>query len=116
MSQVTMLFLFPIAMYFYFFKERPNRPAYYKVFDDFQKQMDKDEKLSKSQKLQLFKEMLLKNDYKIVGQTDSTVTGEKRIFSMSLFMVGVGAYFMGAVVYLIYFFFIQKPHVVEFHL
>ncbi len=114
MSQVIMLFLFPIAMYFYFFKERPSRPAYYKVFDDFQKQIQENVTLTKTQKLQQFKEMLLKNDYKIVEQTDNSVTGEKRIFSMSLFAMGVGAYFMGAVVYLSYFFFIQKPHRVEF--
>ena len=36
MTQVIMMFFFPIGIYFYFFVEKKNRPKYQKTFDDFQ--------------------------------------------------------------------------------
>ncbi|MCB4760610.1 MAG: hypothetical protein LGB70_04745 [Sulfurovum sp.] len=57
MSQVTMLFLFPIAIYLYFFKGRPSRPVYYKVFNDFQKKVDQE-----VTKLHTFKKIIARKD------------------------------------------------------
>ena len=114
MSQVIMILLFPIGLYFYFFVEKKARPAYDKVFTDFEEEVQSDSKLSQSEKLQRYKEMLLKNDYSITKTTATSVTGEKKIFSMSLFGMSVGAYYVGAIVYLLYFFYIQKPHIILF--
>jgi len=114
MSQVIMLFLFPIGVYFYFFVERKNRPLYQKVFDDFQQQMDDDTIHTNEEKMKLFEAMLHRNGYTIVDATRTSIVGQKRIFLMSLLAMGIGAYFVGAAIYLIYFFFIQKPHRVEF--
>jgi len=114
MSQVIMILLFPIGLYFYFFKERKARPAYEKIFSDFNNDIRDDNALSQSDKIQRYKDMLRKNDYKIIETTETSVTGEKKIFSMSLFAMSVGLYYVGAVVYLLYFYTIQNPHRVVF--
>ena len=116
MSQVIMMLLFPIGLYFYFFKERPSRPAYNKVFTDFEAKIQSDSTLTDSQKIQHYKNMLLKNEYKIIDTTPSQIVGEKRIFSMSLFAMSVGFYYIGAVIYLLYFYYLQTPHKVTFKL
>jgi len=115
MSQVIMLLLFPIGLYFYFFKERPARPRYYQVFTDFEAKVQNKTTLSDAHKIQLYQEMLEKNDYKIVEITPRTVIGEKRIFSMSLFAMSAGLYFVGVVFYLLYWYYLQTPHRVVFH-
>jgi len=114
MSQVIMLLLFPIGLYFYFFVEKKARPAYEKVFSDFEEKIQSEQGLAQSQKLQRYREMLVKNDYKITDTTVLSITGERKIFSMSLFAMSVGAYYIGAVVYLLYFFYMQKPHKIIF--
>lgn len=114
MSQVIMLFPFPIGLYFYFFVERKNRPAYEKVFDDFHIETKRNYLLSKEEKIQHYKNMLLKNNYIIKEKTSIKVIGEKRIFSMSLFAMGVGLYFVGAILYMAYYYWLQKPHRVVF--
>jgi hypothetical protein len=114
MSQVIMILLFPIGLYFYFFKERPSRPAYNKVFTDFETEIQEDTSLLETNKIQHYKEMLLKNEYKIINTTSHCIIGEKRIFSMSLFAMSVGFYYVGAVIYLLYFYYFQTPHRVTF--
>lgn len=114
MSQVIMFFLFPVGLYFYFFKERKARPAYEKVFSDFNTNTRDDHILSYSEKIQRYKDMLRKNEYKITETTDTSVTGEKKLFSMSLFAMSVGFYYVGAVFYLLYFYYVQSPHKVVF--
>ena len=115
MSQVIMWFLFPIGLYFYFFVERKNRPTYEKVFTDFEASVQSNTSLSNTQKTQQYKEMLRKNDYKIIETTPTSITGEKRIFSMSLFAMSAGLYLVGVVFYLLYWYYIQTPHRVTFH-
>ena len=114
MSQVIMLFLFPIGVYFYFFVEKKGKIAYQKVFDDYQEQIHSNTALNDTEKLQHYKDMLIQNDYKITEQTDTTVRGEKRIFYMSLLAMGLGIYFVGALFYLVYYYWIQDPHVVVY--
>jgi uncharacterized membrane protein YukC len=114
MSQVIMMLLFPIGLYFYFFKERPSRPAYDKVFTDFETEIQEDTSLLETDKIQHYKEMLLKNEYKIINANSHCIVGEKRIFSMSLFAMSIGFYYIGAVIYLLYFYYFQTPHRVTF--
>ena len=116
MSQVIMWFLFPIGLYFYFFKERPSRPAYNKIFTDFETKVQNDSTLSDTDKIQRYKEMLGKNEYKIVQTTPECIVGEKRIFSMSLFAMSAGLYLVGVVFYLLYWYYLQTPHRVTFRL
>ena len=41
MSQLIMLLLFPIGLYFYYFKERPNKIIYNATFIDFEHEIQK---------------------------------------------------------------------------
>jgi len=115
MSQVIMLLLFPIGLYFYFFKERPARHNYNKVFTDFETKVQNNSTLSDTEKIKHYKEMLQKNGYKITKTSSKCITAEKRIFSMSLFAMSIGFYYIGAVIYLLYYYFLQKPHKITFH-
>ena len=112
MSQVIMLLLFPIGFYFYFFVERKQQPKYQKVFDDFQIKIQDDIVLSNEEKMKKFEDMLRHNGYIITESTRTSIKGEKRIFYASLLAMGLGLYFVGVLVYLIYYFWIQNPHVV----
>lgn len=114
MSQVIMLLLFPIGLYFYFFVERKARPAYEKVFTDFEAKTKADDRLNNSEKINRYKEMLYKNGYTIKKEKDNKITGEKKIFSMSLFAMSVGVYYVGAVIYLLYFYYFQTPDKIVF--
>ena len=116
MTQVIMLFFFPIGLYFYFFVEKKNRPTYQKTFDDFQLEISNNISLDDEQKRDIFRDMLLQNRYKITQLNKSVVRGEKRIFSMSLFIMSLGILYVGVVFYLIYYFWIEKPHVVEYEI
>ncbi len=115
MSQVIILLLFPIGLYFYLFVERKARPAYDKIFTDFEVKTRSDHTLSNIDRIDRYREMLRKNDYTIRESNHDHVIGEKRIFSASLFAMGVGFYYIGALIYLLYFFYFQKPHRVVFH-
>jgi len=115
MSQVIMIFLFPIGFYFYFFVERKNKPKYQKIFDDFQLKVQNDARLSDKEKTEQYTNMLRHNGYTIVDTSPSMIKGEKRLLSMSLLAMSIGAYYVGVLVYLAYYFWLQKPHSVEYN-
>jgi len=114
MTTLLMMLLFPIGIYTYFFIERKTKREYQKVFDDFQLSTISNSKLSNKEKIALFEQMLLQNEYKIVEITDSTVVGEKKVLSMAFIFMGLGLYIVGLFFYLAYFFWFQEPHRVEF--
>jgi hypothetical protein len=111
-----MIFLFPIGLYFYFFVEKKAKPKYQKVFDDFALQIKNDRTLSSKEKMQQYKDMLQQNGYTIAESTENSIKGEKLILSMSLLAMSVGVYYVGMFVYLAYYYWIQKPHVVSYKL
>ena len=113
MSQVIMIFLFPIGLYFYFFVEKKERVKNQKIFDDFKESIKSNTKLSSSEKKELYIQMLEHNDY-IITSSENTVLGEKKLFSMSLLAMGAGLYMVGMVFYLLYYYWVQKPHIVEY--
>jgi len=112
MTQVIMLLLFPIGLYFYI-QERKARPMYEKTFTDFESKLRADTQLTKEGRKEQYKVMLLKNEYKL-KEDHSLVIGEKKIFSMSLFAMSLGLFYVGAVIYLLYFYYIQSPHRIVF--
>ena len=116
MSQVIMIFLFPIGLYFYFFVERRDRPKYQKIFDDFGAKVGADDRLSDTEKKEQYIQMLKQNGYKITKNTRNEVRGEKKILSMSLLAMSIGVYYVGVFVYLGYYFWVQKPHVVVYEI
>ena len=64
MSQVIMMFLLPIGIYFYFFVERRDRPKYQKIFDDFGVKIKEDSTLNDTEKKEQYIEMLKHNGTK----------------------------------------------------
>jgi len=112
---VILLFLFPIGLYFYFFIEPKHQAVYQKTFDDFQVYID-GKNLEQHTKLMLFEEMLKKNDYVITQKTAHSIRGEKRMMSMSILAISLGVFYVGALVYLVYYFYVQKAHVVVFEI
>ena len=116
MSQVIMLLLFPIGFYFYFFVEKKEKPKYQKIFDDFQEKIAKSSKFSNEEKLEQFQEMLVQNGYVLRERNSIEVVGEKRILSMSILAMSLGVFYVGILIYLVYFYYFQKPHRVRYHL
>jgi hypothetical protein len=106
--------MFPIGLYVYFNVEKQDTKRYLAVFDDFYHQTLQSSSLSDADKIVLFERMLEKNGYKLVEVTKSRVVAEKKILSMGLMMIGIGIYFIGLLVYLLYYFYLQKPHKIEF--
>ncbi len=114
MTTVLMLIMLPIGLYVYFGKEKKDRNIYQAVFDDFELTTANRKNLSNREKIELFEQMLEQNGYKIVEVTQTTVKARKKILSMGLMMIGTGVYIVGLLVYLVYYFYLQKPHEIIF--
>ena len=116
MTTLLMMFLFPIGLYTYFFIEKKTKKEYQAVFDNFQIQTASNSKLTSKEKITRFEQMLLQNEYEIIRINESTVVGEKKVLSMAFIFIGLGIYILGLFFYLAYYFWLQKPHRVEFSL
>ncbi len=114
MSQIIMLFLFPIGLYFYIFVEKKGKVKYQKVFDDFEAKITSSSELDPIKKKKLYIQMLEHNGYNITKTTDAQVEGEKKILSMSLLAMSAGVFYVGVLFYLGYYYWVQKPHVVVY--
>lgn len=113
---LLMLLMFPIGCYVYFGREREDKIAYQKVFDDFHKKTLANKNLSNDEKLLRFEKMLEQNAYDVIEVTESKVVAKKKVLSMGLMMMGLGLYIIGLFIYLLYFYTLQKPHKVVFEL
>ena len=114
MTSILMLLMLPIGLYVYFGKEKKDREIYQAVFDDFESKTAKRKNLSNKEKIELFEQMLEQNGYKVVEVTETSVKAQKKILSMGLMMIGTGVYIVGLLVYLVYYFYLQKPHEIIF--
>ena len=103
-----------IGLYFFFIIGRKTFTAYKKVFSEFEKKIQADATLDKSQKQEIYKAMLYQNSYKIVETSSTKVVGERKIFDLALMALGLGAFYVGGLFYIIYYLYFQKPHRVEF--
>jgi len=114
MTTILMLLMLPIGLYVYFGKEKKDRKVYQAVFDNFELKTANRTNLSNREKIELFEQMLEQNGYKIVEVTETSVKAQKKILSMGLMMIGTGVYIIGLFVYLLYYFYLQKPHEIIF--
>lgn len=114
MTQVLMMLLLPIGLYTYFFVERKNKRLYQHTFDAFGEKISKNRNLSDEEKMRSYKEMLLANGYTIVESTKNSITGERKILSLGLMMIGAGLYIIGLFIYILYYYTMQKPHIVKY--
>jgi uncharacterized membrane protein YukC len=110
-----MLFALPIGTYI-LLGEKKNMKNYQAIFDDFHKKIVTDNDIDDKTKIELFQDMLYNNRYEVVYADKQKVIGEKKIFSVGWMFVGIGTIYVGLIIYIIYFFYFQKPHRVEFML
>jgi len=115
MTTIIMLFAFPIGIYI-LLGEKKNMQKYQAIFDDFYKNITEDSDIDDKTKIKLFQDMLYNNRYEVVFADKQKVIGEKKIFSVGWMFVGIGTVYVGLIIYIIYFFYFQKPHHVEFAL
>ena len=102
MTTILLMLMFPIGAVFYY-NERKNSGKYQAVFDDYMKRVDESAELDAKQKIENVQKLFLANRYEVVSKTENEIVGERKIFSMGLFM-------MGLFFYVFYYFFFQKPH------
>ncbi|MGM0533957.1 MAG: hypothetical protein ACQERK_05640 [Campylobacterota bacterium] len=84
-----------------FIFEQKNKKSYRQVFDDFIVQMQNSNQ-PKEEKIARIKAMLSNNGYS-VKEDASSITGEKKIFSLGLLLATLGLYYL-------YFLLLQRPH------
>ncbi len=113
MNTIIMLFALPIGLYL-LTQERKTMQRYQKIFDDFFYKVISDETLAHEEKLKLVEKMLYQNGYKIVQKDQKSVTGEKKIFSIGWMFIGIGTLYIGLILYILYYLYLQKPHRVLF--
>ena len=116
MTTVLMLLMFPLGLYVYFGREKKDQLVYQSVFDNFYNKTLQNKNLNDAQKIERFEQMLEQNGYEIIELNEHKVIAQKKILSMGLIMMGIGIYFIGLLVYLLYYFYLQKPHEVMFSL
>lgn len=115
MSIVITFFAIPIGIWL-LINERRSEAAYDAIFTDFFELVKADKVLSKQAKLSRLRAMLEKNQYDILVYTEDTVEAQKKLFSVGLLSIGTGVLYIGAAVYILYYFKFQKPHKVKFQL
>ncbi len=113
MTTIIMIFAFPIGIYF-LIQEKSSMIKYQAVFDDFYTQIKEDNSITKIDKISYLKKMLQNNEYTIVETSINIVIGEKKIFSIGWLFIGIGTVYIGLFIYVLYYLYFQKPHVVEF--
>ncbi len=115
MNTIIMIFALPIGLYL-LSREKENRRNYEAVFSNFFVQTKDDMTLTKEQKTDRLKAMLYQNGYEITQDQEGKIVGEKKIFSIAWMVVGIGLIYIGLFIYILYFLYFQKPHIVTFDL
>ena len=112
MSVIITLLALPIGL-FMIIKERRDHQHYQAVFDDFL-ELIQASNLQTSQKLAKLRAMLEHNYYHILSVDTQEIRAERKLFSMGWLIFSLGFFYIGAVIYMIYFYKFQKPHRVYF--
>lgn len=113
MNTIIMILSLPIGI-FLLLREKKAMREYEAIFSDFYEKVRSDPELPNEEKLKLLEEMLYQNNYKITRKDAHTVRGEKKIFSIGWMFIGIGTLYIGLIVYILWYLYFQKPHVVEF--
>lgn len=114
LSVIITLFAFPIGL-FVIFKEIKDHKHYEAVFDDYVHKINiKD--MNASDKIAQIRKMLEHNHYHVLSLTDSEIEAERKIFSAGWLIFSLGFFYLGALVYVFYFYKVQKPHRVCYEL
>ncbi len=111
MNTIIMIFALPIGIYL-LMQEKKSMKKYQAIFDNFYQKVQSNKELNTKEKVDLFEKMLYQNGYKITQKSEQLIKGEKKIFSIGWMFVGIGTLYIGLVAYILYYFYLQKPHVV----
>ena len=106
---VLIWFAIPIGIYTIIF-EKKSKKKYDALFEDFYQKTLNNPKLSQKEKHGLMMQLLQKNGYKVVEERHDLLVGEKRVLSLGWIILGIGFLYIGVLFYLLYYYFLQKPH------
>jgi len=98
------------------FNERRHIHKYDAVFHDFLNKVKADARLNSRAKIVRLRAMLERNHYHILFKNNHEIVAEKKLFSTGWLIFGLGLFFLGALIYILYFYKLQKPHKVHFYL
>ena len=115
MSLVITLFSIPIGILL-LINEYRNFHKYEAIFSDFLLEVQADDRLDDKAKLARLRAMLEHNYYQVLWISENQIAAEKKLFSPGWLSIGVGIAFIGVLIYMIYYFKFQKPHMVTFTL
>jgi hypothetical protein len=102
-------FAIPIGIYTIRFEQK-SKDKYNALFEDFYQKILNDERLNREEKMERLEELLNRNSYTIVEHTSNRIVGERKILSLGWIILTLGLIYIGVIFYLIYYYFIQKPH------
>jgi hypothetical protein len=106
---VLVWFALPIGIYTIIF-ELKSKKKYNALFEDFYQKTINSNKLSQKEKHSHMLQLLRSNGYEVLEESKERVVGEKKILSLGWIIFSIGFVYVGVVFYLLYFYFIQKPH------
>jgi uncharacterized membrane protein YukC len=106
---VLVWFALPIGIYTIIF-ELKSKKKYNALFEDFYQKTIKSNRLSQEEKHAHILQLLKSNGYELVEEHEHKIVGEKKILSLGWIILGIGFIYVGVIFYLLYFYFIQKPH------
>lgn len=105
-----MLFLlaaFVAGMIIYYF-ECKNKTLRHQLIESFMKETRRDGKLPKEEQDKKFVDFFHANQYRVEKRGRGFIA-RKREFSLGLFLMGAGIGFIGAILYLVWYYKIEKP-------
>jgi hypothetical protein len=106
---VLVWFALPIGIYTIIF-ELKSKKKYNALFEDFYKKTINSNKLSQKEKHSQILQLLRRNGYEVTEESEHKIIGEKKILSLGWIILSIGFVYVGVVFYLLYYYFIQKPH------
>lgn len=115
LSIIITFFALPIGLWMIIY-ERKSRKHYQEVFDSYLETIDADSRLDELTKMKLLRAMLEHNYYKVLLVTPDTIAAEKKIFSPGWLLFSLGFVYIGVLIHILYYLFVQKPHHVCFRL
>lgn len=96
-------------------KENKDVKHYEAVFDDYLAKIQKSS-LTHEMKMAKLRAMLEHNYYYIIKIGTEEIKAERKLFSLGWLLFSLGFLYLGALVYILYFYKFQKPHQVHFYL
>ncbi len=106
---VLVWFALPIGIYTILY-ELKSKKKYNALFEDFYQKTINSKKLSQKEKHNQILQLLERNGYEVIEESEHKIVGEKKIISLGWIILGISFIYVGVIFYLLYYYFIQKPH------